>query len=360
MLGSHPGSIRLGIDKGVVMRASLKDIARQVGVSVSTVSYALNDGPKPVAADLKERIKAVAAELDYRPNQLAKSMKTRRSKIVGLAHTNIREHFLGLPMIGPTMSGVTDAAIDDGYDVLLYTHAKILDGEELLNYLLDGRADGMILVAPERSDTTIELVAGRNFPIVVVAGKPIGTAPHILLDNVAAMRLAIEHLRTLGHTKIGHLAGRQTLWDGEERKAAFQSICHEMNLEVRHEWIADTEFSLESGERAARAILHSKERPTALVCANDFTALGAVRAAQEIGLSVPEDLSLVGVDNSVEGMVSSVPLTTITFPFEEVGRAAFRAFMAKLDGQQPPRVQIFSPQLVVRSSTASPKKDIAS
>ena len=124
------------------MRTSLKDIAKHVGVSVSTVSYALNDGPKPVASELKERIKAAATELDYRPNRVAKSMKTKRSGVIGVMHPRIGPKLITWPMIGSAFSGVVDVAASQGQDVLMFTHSPNLETDEILDLVMDGRADG--------------------------------------------------------------------------------------------------------------------------------------------------------------------------------------------------------------------------
>lgn len=340
------------------MRASLKDIAKKVGVSVSTVSYALNGGPKPVAAELRERIRAVATELDYRPNQLARSMKSKRSKIVGVAHTNIRHHLLTWPLVGTAVSGVADAAIDHGYDVLLYTHTTQLDGEELLNYLLDGRADGLILMAPEHAGELVELLSGRRFPVVVIADRPRGSLPHLVLDNFGAVRMLLELLASKGHRRVGHLVGRRSLFDATQRLEAFLDLVPELGMETRPAWVADTDFGEESGYRAALAVLRELERPTALLCGNDATAMGAVRAAMELGLRVPEDLSVTGIDDWVEARACPIPLTTVRFDHEGMGQAAFRAVMAMLDGVDVAEVQIFDGRLIERASVSYPTEDI--
>lgn len=339
------------------MGASIKDIAKKVGVSISTVSYALNDGPKPVGKALKSRILEAARELDYRPSRIAKSMVTGKSDIVGVIHCNIDVDMMRWTFIQEVLNGIINEAQSAHRDVLIYTHSKRLEPSEVLGLLLDGRADGLIFLAPENADDIIDLVDQRRFPYVVVSGAPRTATSHLICDNRAGVWLAMNHLVELGHRKIGHLAGRSTMIDGLERKKAYVEFLEEKGLPIRPQWIGNGEFEPTEGYIAARKMLRSSQRPTAIFSANDRMAEGALHCARDLGLRVPEDLSIVGFDDSIEARLAHPQLTTVSQALDAMGSAAMRALVGRMAGDQTHGVVRFPATLIVRDSTSRPKED---
>lgn len=339
------------------MRTSLKDIAKHVGVSVSTVSYALNDGPKPVATDLKERIKSAAVELDYRPNRIARSMKTKRSGVVGVLHPKIGPKLITWPLLGSAISGIVDVAQSRRHDVLIYTHSPSLETEEVLDLVMDGRADGLVLLSPAHNDELIEELAERKIPLAVVAGRPQGGLPYLTVNNRAGVWQAMSYLSRYGHRRIAHISGRKEMYDGQERLSAYRDFMAEHGWPIRDGWIQDGNFETTSAYCAAKEILSRPNRPTAIFCANDRSVVGAIRAAQDMGLKVPDQLSLIGFDDSLDAVLAPIPVTTVRQPFYEMGRAAMESVLAMLEGKPYEQLQVFATELIERATVSYPTED---
>jgi len=339
------------------MGSSIKDVAKKAGVSISTVSYALNGGPKPVADSLKERIIRVAQELDYRPSRIAKTLATGKSGVVGVIHTRIDFDMLQSGFMQGVLNGIAPEAQDCEHDVLLYTHSRKLDGEEVLSLLLDRRADGLLFLAPENADEIIDLIDQRQFPYVVISGEPRAIGSHILADNYQGVRDAMQHLFDLGHRAIGHITGRQTMVDGVERRAAYLEFMEERGLSVRDEWVQSGEFYALGSYAAARRMLASHRRTTAIFAANDESAFAAVQCARDMGLRVPLDLSVVGFDDTVKALICEPRLTSVRQPLDQMGAVAMRTLARIIDVGQTPSVVRFPTRLVIRESTTRPTED---
>lgn len=337
---------------------TIKDIAKKLNISVSTVSYALNGGPRRVPVEVKERVLQVARELNYRPNRVARSMITGRSHTIGIVPpemgTNI---FLG-PYIRHALNGIANEAGDLHQDILVFTRYKDTTGEEMLSVLLDGRVDGVVFMAPHTTHRSIELSASRHLPCVAISGTPVEGMVTYTTDNAHGVRLALEHLYELGHRKIAHIAGQLDMQDAIVRLQAYQHFLHDKGLPYRDEWVVKGRFVTEGGLAATYELLDMKERPTAIFCSNDEMAVGAVLACRERGLSVPEEMSIAGFDDAPGTQFVYPALTTVRQPIGDIGSAAVRALIQMIEGRQPEEHPPFTTELVVRDSTSCPKEDI--
>lgn len=331
-------------------RTSLKDIASDVGVSVSTVSYALNDGPKPVAAELKQRILKKAEELNYRPNRIARSMKTNQTNVVGILHPKLGPKLMTWPIFGQPMAGVVDAAQEARFDVLLYTHNQVLDSCDLLDMVMDKRADGFVLVAPDHSGELIELLVANEVPLSLVAGEPRSGLSVSLCDNAQGVSLAMNCLFEHGHVKIGHLAGRLAMYDGAMRRDCYIEAMKARGLSIEDGWITQGDFTEPGSMDAAHRLLSCRNRPSAVFCSNDESALAVMRVAFAMGLEVPRDLSIIGFDDGLEAMTSPVPLTTVRQPFYAMGFSAAKNLIDRVKGIGNESIQVFPNELVNRAS----------
>ncbi|HLK17213.1 MAG TPA: substrate-binding domain-containing protein, partial [Fimbriimonadaceae bacterium] len=243
-----------------------------------------------------------------------------------------------------------------GQDVLLYTRFDQTSPAAFVNAMLDGRADGLIFLAPIVDSPALEQLSTK-IPIAIASGLEVPGIPSFTCDNRHGVHQAIAYLVSLGHTKIGNLHGKLHLVDGIERLEAFRSAMAEFGCEVREEWIIGGEFHPVGGYEAGKKMLALPTRPTAIFCANDEMAAGLLQAAYAVGLSVPEDLSIVGFDDVPTAALLHPSLTTLRQPFEELGAAALKALIAQINGDDAAPHYQFQTELIVRKTTTSPKED---
>ena len=341
------------------MAATIKDIARRLNVSVSTVSYALNDGPREVSPETKARIIAAAQEMDYRPNGVAKSLVTRKSFTLAVVPTERIPDLADMHYFHSCFNGIVNVAEKWQYDVLTVTRFGVDEAQALVNALSDGRVDGAIFLAPRHDCEIVRAVAKRGIPCFLLSAEPTPGAATIICDNEIGVRLAIRHLYDLGHRKIGHISGIEELDDARLRLDAFRKAMAEFGLKFNADWIRNGQFSPEGGMFAANQILSLNDRPTAILCANDDSALGALWVAREKGISVPTELSIVGFDDASFSRFTSPAITTVAQPLNTMGAAAVEQLLRLIDGL-PADHQRFTPELIVRASTSSPLEDIHS
>lgn len=335
------------------MATRLKDIADHLNISISTVSYALNGGPRSVPDDIRQRVLEAAKELNYLPNRLARSLAAGKTKTIGVLPDSITRGLTLVPYFQTCFNGIVNELETWDYDVLLYTRVFPNDPDRLVAMLLDGRVDGVILLAPLKSSSVIARTEAAHVPSVVLFGEAQETIPAIKCDNQGGMRLAVQHLASLGHRKIGHIHGGSDKVDASERMDAFTAAIHEFGLESRSEWNRYGAFTPDGGDEAAIQIFAQATRPTALVCGNDGSAVGVYRAAQRLGLRIPEDISVTGFDDGPSAQVLIPQLTTVRQPMEAMGMAAAHAVMDLIQNR-PVQSQTFSTELVIRESTSRP------
>ena len=336
--------------------ATIKDIAREAKVSVSTVSYALNDGPRSVPSEVKERILEVASKLQYRPNRLARSLITRKSHVIGVVPPRVELDMLVGPYFVSMLNGIVNAYEILQQDVLILTQIKSTETKEAIYPLLDGRCDGAIFLAPPEHAEGLNFLKEIGFPHVVLNGLN-SSSVSFDVDNRTGIHLAVKHLASLGHKKIGMLLGPQSHVDGRERNESFCEAMKTAGLELRPEWLIESGFQPNEGLKAGRQLFSLNDRPTAVCCGNDEAALGLYRACHENGVRIPDDLSVIGFDNAPMATMVEPNLTTVVQPFDEMSRHAAKSLIALIDGCSVTDSQRFETSLVVRKSTARPMED---
>ncbi|MGV3617411.1 MAG: LacI family DNA-binding transcriptional regulator [Fimbriimonas sp.] len=334
--------------------ATIKDIARQLNISTSTVSYALNGGPRNVPESVREAVLKLARELNYRPNQVAKSLVTRRSNTIGLLPTQTNPDLTNSPYFHIAFNAILNHAEAHGQDVLVFSRfaPDLPEVDQIVATLSDGRADGVIMLAPFVDSPIVGGLLERGTPFAVTNTDICGV-PSYTCDNRHGVRVALEYLHSLGHRKVAHLAGPATLTDGGERCAAFVAIAGELGLETRPDWIVPSHLEANLAREGLLPILQSKDRPTAVFCFNDDVASGAYKAAESLGMRIPDDLSVIGFDNSFRCEHLTPSLTSVEQPIDLLARFAFEAVMAQVN-RKPAESQRLLTRLVVRESTASP------
>lgn len=336
------------------MAVTIKDIAKRLGVSVSTVSYALNGGPRSIPETVKEQILAVAKEMNYSPNRLAKSMVTGRSDTIGVVPPDVTDNVFLSPYLHQVLNGIANEAGRLRQDVLLFTRCGEPDRDNMASVLVDGRVDGVIFVAPHFSDVSVEMATSLHLPCVSVSGAPVPGILTFCVNNESGVSLAMQHLYDLGHRKIAHIAGRLDMQDAVLRLQAYQAFLRSKHIPYREEWVGMGQFMIEGGRRAMSGLLSLPEPPTAVFCANDEMAIGALMEAYERGWKVPHDISIVGFDMT-PGSANVYPaMTTVRQPVSELSAAAVRALRSLLDGKPFDENPVFETELVVRASTSIP------
>lgn len=335
------------------MPATIRDIAKKLGISVSTVSYALNGGPRPVPEELRQRVLEVARELDYSPNRLARSMVTGKTETIAVVPPVVTRHMLQFPYIHAVLSAVADAAGEHGYDILLHTSATPMSDVQLVQSLLGGKVDGILLIAPLHTSRVPEELRRREVPCVVLSAQREGL-PCVCVDNAQGIFAAMDWLYANGHRAFGFISGPPVYYDAERRLEAFQRYLREHDLPLRQEWIVQGDFTTQGAVSGAHAILSQSQRPTAILAANDESAVGVLQAAQEMGLRVPDDLSVVGFDDMPFAPLLSPRLSTVRQPIDEMTARAVSLLMQWIRERKMPTdiLSELPAQLVLRESTA--------
>lgn len=339
------------------MAATIKDIAKRLNISVSTVSYALNNGPRSVPEEVKKRVLQAAQELQYRPNRVARNLVTRRSFTLGIVPSEASNDIVLSPYLQNSLNGIVNTAEAAHYDVLFFTRYDQKQTREMTDVLLDGRADGLIFLAPPKQAPVLDIIAEYGIPHVVIASDSGPNSLNFQVDNAAGVQSALEHLWKLGHRKIGHLHGRLHMADGAIRLEGYRKFMADSGLPLREEWVAPGDFTIEGGFAGMRRIFNAAERPTAVFCANDEMAVGAIHAAKAAGIEVPDDLSVVGFDNVPLSANLMPAITTVRQPVQELASQATHALIRLINGEQVPQPIALPTELIVRESTSSPKED---
>lgn len=333
---------------------TIKDIARLAGVTHSTVSRSLNDSPL-VSVSTKERIQRIAAEHGYSPNAFARRLVTRKSHTLGVFFLS-RDEIQFMENFGTQfLDGIAQASHRQGYDLLFFTMTR--DRSRQKSYLRlcrEKHVEGVIFIGVTSDDPQLDDIAASEIPACVI-DYPI-EGPHVGFvssDNDRGVRLALDHLFSLGHRDIAFLAGPEVSSVARVREATYRAWMGERGLATHiNVWRGD--FTAASGRQVGRDRL-SDSRPTALAVANDFMALGVLKACRELGLRVPEDLSLVGFDNVVAGEYSDPSLTTVAQSAITIGTRAVEFLFDSLAGRRPSSTVLIDPALVVRESTGRPR-----
>ncbi|MFC7568912.1 LacI family DNA-binding transcriptional regulator [Actinomadura namibiensis] len=338
---------------GKTRKATIKDVAARAGVSPSAVSIALHDRPG-VSASTKERILRAARELGWRPNLAAASLSGRAVHTVGLAIAR-PARLLGLePFYMEFISGIESVLSRRSCSLLL----RVIEADEEIDvhreWWQGGRVNGSILVDLEVDDPRIPALAEIGLPAVVV-GHPSLAGPFasVWTDDAAAVAEAVRYLAALGHRRIGRVGGPERLGHSAIRTAAFDEVIAELGLEGR---TAVADFSPDQGARACRSLLLAPDRPTAIIFDNDIMAVAALGVADEFGLSVPEDLSVIAWDDSQLCQLTRPTLSAMRHDVYSFGADVTTALFQVMSGEGRPSRPTQPPVLTPRASTAPPRR----
>ena len=333
-------------------RVTIKDVAAYCGVSTQTVSRVMNDRPD-VAAQTRERVERAIAVLGYRPSAVARTLVARRSNAIGVL-------LAGMGYTGTvlTLQGIVDESVNLGLTVLI---AELPEGDSLddprpaISALVERHVDGIIMSVPaigHAVDRIKAVLPEHREPVVFVKAGVSERHSSVFIDNVAAVEEVIDHLVSIGRTRIAHISGPSNWHEARDRRLGWEGRLAVHGLETEDAMCEEGDWSPRSGAIAMRALLDRVPDLDAVVAANDRMALGAMHTLRARGLRIPEDVAITGFDDIDEAAWLTPPLTSVAQPLAEMGRQAVRRLRAEFDGNASPPVAItLSAELMIRQST---------
>jgi LacI family transcriptional regulator len=332
---------------------TMKDVAEQARVSVSTVSHVLN-GTRTVAEATQRRVLASVEELGYRQNMLARGLKTRQTFTVGLLISDIQN-----PFFASVVRGIEDVALSRGYHLFLCNTDEDPEREDAyVTELAKKQVDGLIVASAASRPNHARRLRVEDIPYVFMDREVEGVgADAVRVDNALGTRMIAEHLVGLGHERIGMISGPLDKSSGHERYGGLKEALAGLGIVLADALVRFGDFKTPSGREGAKDLLRLPEAPTALVVANNQMTLGALLAIRELGLRMPNDISVVGFDDVEWAPLADPPLTALAQPTYEMGVEAVGMLLERIEGDPaaPPKRVFLEPRLVVRNSTAHPR-----
>ncbi len=336
---------------------TLNDVAKRAGVSPMTVSRVINNSGY-IHPSTRERVEQAIAELGYVPNALARSLRFKQTKTLGLILTDITN-----PFFTTLARGVEDAASEHGFSVIFCNTDESRDEEaEYLNVVARKQVDGILLVPAFSSRESVDFLREIGIPFVVLDRRIPGlTVDSVRCDSEQGSYELTQHLIALGHQRIVALSGPEAVTTAADRIAGYRRAMAEKGL-LQHVEEIYGEFTVKSGYDMTRKVLSGDHQPTALLAANNFIVLGALRALKESGLRVPDDISVVTFDDLLEVIGMDPFVTVLCQPAYEIGQTATQLLLDRLAGrgETEPREIILPTRLIVRQSSSAPPMHIPS
>jgi LacI family transcriptional regulator len=303
------------------------EVARAAGVSSATISYVVNNGPRPVAPETRKKVLETIQRLGYHPNAMARNLRLQHSSTIGLIVPDIHN-----PYFAEVARGVEQMASENGLTmVLCHSNYKLEEELHYVKIMQMERSAGVIWFPATDSAEPAKQLAAYGMPVVVLDRIVTGVrAPSVIADNFRGGYLATQHLIALRHRVIGCITRPTELKHSTERIRGYRAAMKESHLDVDESLLMGGGFRMEDGRVTARQLIQKEPRPTAIFTYNDFMAIGALRAAYELGLKVPDEISIVGFDDIPQSAFTCPALTTISQPKLEMGRAGVSLLLEEM------------------------------
>jgi LacI family transcriptional regulator len=335
---------------------SIHEVAKRARVSIATVSRTINGVPT-VAPQLSRRVWKVIEELGYYPNTQARSLVSGRSRTFGLIVSEITN-----PFFPEIVQSFEDVAVQNNYEVLLTS--TVHDPKRMalsVRRMIERRVEGVAIVTFGMEDALLEDLKSRNVPLVFIdVGPALPRISNIRIDYLHGLRQAVQHIAALRHERIAFISGPLTLKSAVARQRAFSHSMEEIGLPIEASYLIEGDHTMEGGIAAMRKLLALPNRPTAVICSNDMTAMGVIRESYDQGVHIPRDLSVIGFDDIRLAQFVVPPLTTVRMSQTDIARLAFNALLAEVQRKTPSpggTEYTLRTALVLRHSTAMvPKK----
>lgn len=327
--------------------SKIHDVAKRANVSIATVSRVVNPGRHKVNPETAEKVREAVKELDYRPNALARALQMKKTMTIGVIIPDISNHYYAEIVRG--IQGVADRA---GYNIILQNTDRDPDQIVKSIYLLREKiVDGIIFSGGTINGYEPLSALKELRDRVVVIGRHDVDFPAIMVDNIAGATLAVEHLIEVGHSRIGLIGWSESSTTANDRLSGYKNALAQNSCPYDQSLICQGSLTPESGYNQAKILLSQENRPTALFAGNDQMAFGAIYAAIEMGLRVPEDLGVIGFDNIPLSSFFVPPLSTIAVPMSALGSDSMETLMGLIAGEQVSRIKLHQTKLIVRKST---------
>jgi len=341
---------------------TIRDVAKESGVSVATVSYVMNNGPRPVRPQTRQRVLDVMHRLHYHPNAMARGLVRRQMHTLGVLFGMIEPEIVTNPYAAAVLQGIFSAGASRSYNITLFTEPW-RDAHHSAPAFRDRRTDGMIVVAPTLNSDMVSGLAALGLPLVVVSAPSLlPGVPSVDVDNKQGGRLAAQHLLTLGHTRIAHISGDLIHASVAARRDGFETVLAEAGICLPPEYQRVGSYAFEPNFTVVREMLSLPCPPTAIFAGSDQIAFAILEVARDKGISVPGQLSVIGFDDVAAAARVSPALTTIRQPLSALGGHATHLLVDQLEQEGNNRgivpangrslALLEEPSLVIRETTA--------
>jgi LacI family transcriptional regulator len=329
----------------------IREIAKRAKVSTATVSRAINRVPT-VDPRLAKRVWKVVEELGYYPNTQARALVSGKTRIFGLVVSEITN-----PFFPEIVQSFEDIAVQHNYEIMLTSTVHDPKRMELsVRRMIERRVEGVAVLTFGMEDSLLEHLRFRSVPLVFVdVGPRVPRISNIRINYQHGIRQAVQHLAALRHERIAFITGPLNLRSAKTRKDAFEESMREIGMRLATEWVIEGNHTMEGGMKALARLATLEPRPTAVMCSNDVTAVGVMREAFDLGISVPQDLSVIGFDDVRLTQFVIPPLTTVRMSQTELAKLAFQALLTEVERDVPSPTgteYVLETDLVLRKSTA--------
>lgn len=345
-IARHLRLIYSGLGKTKMKRLTLKDLAKMTGFSVATISRALNDHPR-ISREAKNKIIETAKKVGYQPNLIAMGFREKKSYLIGLIIYDLKNSFHA-----SVTRNILEEAQHEGYQVIIRSTLDLPTGiPEAIDDMKRVGVDGIIITATRLEEKSLENLIKEKFPVVQVMRRLAkDTGVQIVPDGAYGIHMLVSHLLRIGHCKIAMIGGPDDLSTGKTRYEGYYQALQENGVPINENLVfKGRAFSYDTGYKNCKALLRRRSQPNAIVCADDHIAFGAMQAIDEAGLSIPEDIAIVGFDDCEMSAHHRIQLTSVRYDMKQLSRLAVKNILEQIDGRIPDhKLTKIVPQLVVR------------
>ncbi|GAB4363083.1 MAG: LacI family DNA-binding transcriptional regulator [Calditrichia bacterium] len=315
------------------MKTNIVEIAKRAGVSIATVSRALNKNGS-VREETRQRILQIANELNYKPNPIARSLSRRKTDTIGVILPELVDEFFT-----ELIRGIDEEAYRDNHYIMVSSsHSQRNILEPLFDFMLSGRVDGVILMAPTMQNEINQLIHNSRRPVVLInVCKQLNDVVSINIDNQQGAFALVEHLISHGYKKIGMILGAKGNCDADERFLGYQEALKKYDIPLKPEYIVQGDFTVRSGYYGFIRLMNQGDKPEAVFATNDMMALGVYDAAKNLGIRIPDDVAVGGFDDIYLSHLITPRLTTVHVPIAELGTKAVRYLLNMINGEVDPK-----------------------